>query len=130
MPCERHEWLDGLSPQVMREMRTARGLSQGELAERIGTSRRTVNRAEGGLGAPGLRVQKAVQAMMRGGDPQPGAPDPDDEPAATPRASPLEDLMDEVPMLRAFALGLLASAARRVSTAADELARWAAKGGS
>lgn len=46
--------------QVMREQRTALGLSQAELAERVGVDKRQIRRYEAGEAQPSLSVAKAI----------------------------------------------------------------------
>lgn len=44
----------------LREVRTARGLTQTELAERIGVSRKTVNTVENGIFVPSTLIALAL----------------------------------------------------------------------
>lgn len=49
----------------LREVRTARGLTQTELAERIGVSRKTVNTVENGIFVPSTLLALALAHELK-----------------------------------------------------------------
>ncbi len=49
----------------LREVRTARGLTQTELAERIGVSRKTVNTVENGIFVPSTLLALALARELK-----------------------------------------------------------------
>ena len=49
----------------LRDVRTARGLTQTELAERIGVSRKTVNTVENGIFVPSTLVALALAHELK-----------------------------------------------------------------
>ncbi|MFD6417177.1 helix-turn-helix domain-containing protein [Streptomyces sp. NPDC060194] len=52
------------SAELVRGWRTARGLSQAELAERAGTGQAVISRIESGKLSPGLQVLERLAAAM------------------------------------------------------------------
>jgi transcriptional regulator with XRE-family HTH domain len=56
--------LDTFQPGALRALRKARGLTQRELADRIGTTDRTVMRWEGGAGTPAIELIPTLAAAL------------------------------------------------------------------